>query len=134
MHIINKKTRVCDSSDAQSVLSLPAMYFKSVPNFENKQIYIPANYYSTITGGPTLNNNYSSNKSKGNASNENNTAPSSKNPGDIENKSVDISIADPTFMNSSSAQVKLIAHNKSKQQRNQSFLDLHRYHESWKQQ
>lgn len=104
MHIMNKKIKVCDSSDAQSVLSLPAMYFKSVPNFENTKIYIPANYYSSVSGS-TLNNNYN-NKPKSKAGNENNIAGSSnKNASDIQNEAGDVSFDDPTIMNSSSAQV-----------------------------
>lgn len=110
MHIMNKKTKVCDSNDAQSVLSLPAMYFKSVPNFENTKIYIPANYYSSVAAtGPTLNNNHN-NKPKGRASNENNIAAgsSNKNASDIENEEGNVSIDDPTIMNSSSAQVSFV--------------------------
>lgn len=104
MHIMNKKVKVCDSNDAQSVLSLPAMYFKSVPNFENTKIYIPANYYSSVTG-PAINNNHNK-TAKGKSSNENNIASSSnKNASDIENEEGDVSIDDPTIMNSSSAQV-----------------------------
>lgn len=100
MHILNTKTKVCDSNEAQSVLSLPAMYFKSVPNFENTKIYIPANYYSSISGS-ALNNNHN-NKGKGNKANDNNVAGGeSSNKNDIQNDEVEVSMDDPAIMNSS---------------------------------
>lgn len=51
MHIINTKLGVCNDRDFASTIHLPEMYYKAVPNFQNRKIYIPSSIFVNCTGG-----------------------------------------------------------------------------------